>query len=157
MRPSRPLRRALAALLALAGAAQATVFQSYALPEQARRAQVIVQASLGAPVSREEGGLSWTVYPLSVTRTAAGSVDDLPQLDGRPALYILSGMDEAPTFQAGEQAVLLLYKGRLDNPLVGFTQGAYRIRDGRVQGEAAANATPDAFWQRLVSLREGGQ
>ncbi len=151
----KALRSALAALVALSAAAQATVVRTYPLPEQARRAQVIVQASLDAPVTRDEDGQTWTVYPLKVTRTLAGDLGSLPQVDGRPALYLLAGMDDAPTFQPGEQAVLLLYAGKLDNPLVGFTQGAYRIQDGRVP--AANGVTPDAFWQNLAQLREGGQ
>ena len=146
---------ALAALLALSSAAQAGTYQSHPLAEQARRAQVIVQASLDAPLTRDEDGQTWTVYPLRVSRTLAGDPASLPQLDGRPALYILAGLDDAPTFKAGDQAVLLLYQGKLDNPLVGYTQGVFRIQDGRLPD--ADNATPDAFWQRLAGLREGGQ
>ena len=51
---------------------------------------------------------------------------------GSPALFVLSGVEAAPVFQAGQEAVLLLYKGRLDSPLVGYNQGAYLIANGQV-------------------------
>jgi len=132
----RPLRLALVSLL-LGGAGQATIFQTLTLAQQAKKADVIVQATIGTPTTATEGGQTYAVYPLKVSETLAGDAATLPQTVGSqggngPALYVLSGVDSAPTFQAGQEAVLLLYKGRLDSPLVGYNQGAYLISGGLV-------------------------
>ncbi len=132
----RPLRLALISLL-LGGAAHGTLFQTLTLAQQAKKADVIVQATIGTPTTATEGGQTYAVYPLKVSETLAGDAATLPQTVGSqdgngPALYVLSGVDSAPTFQAGQEAVLLLYKGRLDSPLVGYNQGAYLISGGLV-------------------------
>ncbi|WP_425147122.1 hypothetical protein [Deinococcus sp.] len=119
------------ALLTLGGV-QATSYSTLTLSEQAKKAEVIVQATIGTPTTAAEGSLNYTVYPLKVSATLAGDPAQLPQAGGVPALYILSGLDAAPAFQPGQEAVLLLYKGRLDSPLVGFNQGVYWIVNGQI-------------------------
>jgi hypothetical protein len=124
----------------LLGAVQATTFSTLTLVQQAKKAEVIVQAVIGTPSTVTEGGQSYAVYPLKVSETLAGDASQLPQVGGGPALYVLSGMDQAPVFQAGQDAVLLLYKGRLDSPLVGFNQGAYLVSSGQVSVLPVAGA-----------------
>lgn len=128
---------ALALSACLLTAVQATTASPLTLVQQARKADVIVQATIGAPTTVTEGGQAYSVYPLRVSETLAGDAAQLPQLPGGqggggPALYVLSGMELAPVFQSGQEAVLLLYKGRLDSPLVGFNQGAFLISNGLV-------------------------
>ncbi len=118
-------------------AVQATTASPLTLVQQAKKADVIVQATIGTPTTVTEGGQAYSVYPLKVSETLAGDAAQLPQLPGSqggggPALYVLSGMELAPVFQSGQEAVLLLYKGRLDSPLVGFNQGAFLISNGLV-------------------------
>ena len=135
------MKRLTLATLALSAclftAVQATTASPLTLEQQARKADVIVQATIGMPTTVTEGGQAYSVYPLKVSETLAGDTAQLPQLPGGqggggPALYVLSGMELAPVFQSGQEAVLLLYKGRLDSPLVGFNQGAFLILNGLV-------------------------
>ena len=133
--------RAIAALLLggllAAGGAQATTFSPLTLVQQAKKADVIVQATIGIPTSVTENNQVYAVYPLKVSETLAGDSATLPQTvgsqgGGGPAVFVLSGVESAPVFQTGQEVVLLLYTGRLDSPLVGYNQGAYLISNGQV-------------------------
>ncbi|BDP40737.1 hypothetical protein DAETH_07060 [Deinococcus aetherius] len=131
------MRRALTLLAALAlGAAplgaHATTAPTLTLTQQARKADVIVRATLGTPTNVTEGEAIWTVYPLTVTETVAGDPATLPQREGRPVLYVLQGLEDLPELRAGQEAFLLLYSRRMDNPVVGFAQGVYPVVNGRV-------------------------
>lgn len=119
--------------------AHATTAPTLTLAQQARKADVIVRATLGTPTNVTEGEATWIVYPLTVTETVAGDPASLPQREGRPVLFLLSGLEELPDLRAGQEAFLLLYSRRMDNPIVGFAQGLYPIVNGRVtrSGEAA--------------------
>ena len=155
-------------------AVQATTASPLTLVQQARKADVIVQATIGTPTTVTEGGQAYSVYPLKVSETLAGDAAQLPQLPGGqggsgPALYVLSGMELAPVFQSGQEAVLLLYKGRLDSPLVGFNQGAFLISNGLVsvlpiqpvpgQGVAVpgASSTPPVTPPASAAQNQSGQ
>ncbi|GBF05392.1 hypothetical protein DAERI_040152 [Deinococcus aerius] len=131
------MRRALTLLAALAlGAAPltagATTVPTLTLTQQARKADVIVRATLGNPTTVKEGDLTWLAYPLTVSETVAGDPASLPQLEGKPALYMLSGLEGLPELRSGQDAFLLLYSRRLDSPVVGFWQGVYPIENGKV-------------------------
>ncbi|ULH16946.1 hypothetical protein MF271_06920 [Deinococcus sp. KNUC1210] len=128
--------------LALLGSVRATTFSPLTLQQQAKKADVIVQATIGTPTTATEDGLTYAVYPLKVSTTLAGDPAQLPQVAGGPALYILANLDAAPVFQAGQEAVLLLYKGRLDCPLVGFNQGVYWLINGQIVTAQAATGLP---------------
>ncbi|WP_034385113.1 hypothetical protein [Deinococcus sp. YIM 77859] len=143
------MRRALTLLtaLVLGGAspgAQATYVPLLTLTQQAKRADVIVRATLGPPTRVKEGEVTWLVYPLTVVETIAGDPASLPQLEGKPALYMLAGVEDLPELRAGQEAFWLLYSRRMDSPIVGFSQGVYPIENGRVTrlGETA-NTAPD--------------
>ena len=136
-RPGRVSVSALLLLATLTAPVQATTFAALPLEQQAKKADVIVQATIGAPTTVTEAGRTYNVYPLKVSETLAGDAAMLPQIGGTqgggsPALYVLSGMERGPSFQSGQEAVLLLYKGRFDSPLVGFNQGAYLVSGGLV-------------------------
>lgn len=112
--------------------ARATTAPTLTLTQQAKKADVIVRATVGTPKSVKEGEVTWMVYPLTVTETIAGDTASLPQSEGKPALYVLAGLEDGPTLRTGQEAFFLLYARRLDSPLVGFTQGLYPIENGRV-------------------------
>lgn len=131
------MRRALILLAALAlGAAprgaQATTAPPLTLTQQAKKADVIIRATPGTPSTVKDGEVTWLVYPLSITETVAGDPASLPQLAGKPALYLLSGVEGLPELRAGQDAFLLLYSKRLDSPIVGFAQGLYPVENGKV-------------------------
>lgn len=144
------MRRALTLLAALAlGAvpltAQATTAPTLTLTQQARKATVIVRATLGASARVTEGNVTWVVYPLTVAEAVVGDPATLPQREGKPALYVLAGLEGVPELRAGQEGFFLLYAGRLDSPLVGFSQGFYPIVNGKVtRPGAAAAALPSA-------------
>lgn len=121
------------------------------LAQQAKKADLIVQARVTEVKQQEQGGQKWTVYVLKVGETLAGSVADLPTLNGAPALWVLGGLDGAPTFAANDEAVLLLYKGLLDSPVVGVNQGIYPLKGGKVQGQSVSD--PAAFKKSLLDAR----
>lgn len=139
------MRLALILLAALAlGAgpltAGATTVPTLTLTQQARKADVIVRATLGNPTTVKEGDLTWLAYPLTVSETVAGDPASLPQLEGKPALYLLSGLEGLPELRSGQDAFLLLYSRRLDSPVVGFWQGVYPIENGKVTKPASSLA-----------------
>ncbi len=145
--PGRVWVGALLLLATLTAPVRATTFAALSLEQQAKKADVIVQATIGAPTTVTEAGRTYNVYPLKVSETLAGDAAMLPQIGGTqgggsPALYVLSGMERGPSFQSGQEAVLLLYKGRFDSPLVGFNQGAYLVSGGLVSVLFAPDGDP---------------
>lgn len=135
----------------LVSAAGATVVRPLALGEQVKKAEVIVQARVADVKDAQQGGFAWKVYPLTVTETVVGDASALPRYENAPALWVLAGVDGAPTFAKGDEAVLLLYKSLYDSPLVGFNQGVYRIKNGKIEGQSVSDVA--AFKKSLVSLR----
>ena len=137
------LRGALLAGLLGLGAAQATVAPTLSLEQQARRAEVIVRATLGSPVDVRDGDVTYVAYPLTVTETIAGDPATLPRHEGAPALLFLKGASDLPQLRAGQDVIALLYSARMDSPLVGFNQGLYPVVNGSlVPGVALGTATP---------------
>ncbi|MFT2719154.1 hypothetical protein ACMT4L_04045 [Deinococcus sp. A31D244] len=127
--------------------AQATTAPTLTLAQQARKAQVIVRATVGQPADVQEGGVTYVAYPLTVTETLAGDPAGLPQQGGAPALFFLKGVADLPALRAGQDVIALLYTARLDSPLVGFNQGLYPVVNGAIvpaSGVAAPVATPPA-------------
>ncbi|WP_104991144.1 hypothetical protein [Deinococcus sp. NW-56] len=142
------MRRALTLLAALAlGAAplmvQATTAPTLTLTQQARKAAIIVRATLGTSTRVTEGDVTWVVYPLTVAEAVVGDPATLPQREGKPALYVLAGLEGVPELRAGQEGFFLLYGGRMDSPLVGFSQGFYPIVNGKVTrpGATASDTT----------------
>lgn len=112
--------------------ATATTVPALTLEQQAKKAEVIVRATLGAAQTAKEGDVSYLVYPLEVAEVLAGDVATLPQWEGKPALYVLQGLQDFPKLAAKQEGIALLYTKRFDSPLVGFNQGWYPIEGGKV-------------------------
>ncbi|GAA0515712.1 hypothetical protein [Deinococcus depolymerans] len=120
----------LAGLLGLTGAARATTAPPLTLAQQARKAEVIVRATLGTPAEVRDGDVTYVAYPLTVTETIAGDPASLPRQGGAPALLFLKGVADLPDLRSGQDVIALLYAGRFDSPLVGFNQGFYPVVNG---------------------------
>nr|WP_256487908.1 hypothetical protein [Deinococcus sp. HSC-46F16] len=120
--------------------AQATTAPTLTLTQQARKAAIIVRATLGTSTRVTEGDVTWVVYPLTVGEAVVGDPAALPQREGKPALYVLAGLEGVPELRAGQEGFFLLYGGRMDSPLVGFSQGFYPIVNGQVTRPGAAAA-----------------
>ncbi len=119
------------ALLTL-GTVQALTTLPLSLSEQARRAQVIVRATVGQPTNEKEGDIPYMAYPLTVSETILGDLGSLPQLNSKPALYFLQGASDLPAVSQGQEAIFLLYTGKMDSPVVGYNQGFYPLSGGKV-------------------------
>jgi hypothetical protein len=137
---------ALTAALLTLTPVQASTFTTLTLTQQAKRASVIVRATVGSPTTSQTGSgptaVAWINYPLTVTETIAGDVASLPVREGKPTLMFLAGLQDVPALNSGQDVFLLLYTGTQDSPLVGFNQGAYPVVNGRVTrwNEAALEA-----------------
>ncbi len=153
MRPLRVLAAALALGLPLVGSSQATSVVPLTLTEQAKRAEVIVRATLGNPTPVKEGDVTYLTYPLNVLETVAGDDRALPQLAGKPALYFLQGAADLPTIPSGGEVFLLLYTQKLDSPVVGYNQGIYPLTAGKVSG-AGDITDPTKLRDALKTARE---
>lgn len=130
------------AVLAL-GLVQATSVPKLSLTDQAKKAQIIVRATIGQPTNAKEGDVTYLVYPLTVKETVVGDAANLPQVDGKPALFMLQGTQDLPKITAGQEAILLLYSGKMDSPVVGFNQGFYPIAEGKLLPDTAAGDITD--------------
>lgn len=129
-----------AALLAGLSLAAATNAPKLSLEQQAVRAEVIVRATVETSSSVQESGQTWTVYPLTILETVAGDAQSLPKYQNKPSVWVLSGVQDAPSLSSGD-TMLLLYKERYDSPLVGFNQGKYSLQSLGAGGAAAKVVT----------------
>lgn len=130
----------------LAGAGLATTAPDLTLQQQAKKADVIVRAVLGAATTVKDGDVTYTVIPLTEIKDAvAGDVARLPVHEGKPALFFLRGVDDLPTLGSGQEVFALLYAARADSPLVGFNQGLYPVVNGQVTWNSVTKARMDAL------------
>ncbi|MDP9764418.1 hypothetical protein [Deinococcus enclensis] len=130
----------------LAGAGLATTAPDLTLQQQAKKADVIVRAVLGAATTVKDGDVTYTVIPLTEIKDAvAGDVARLPVHEGKPALFFLRGVDDLPTLGSGQEVFALLYAARADSPLVGFNQGLYPVVNGQVTWNSVTKARVDAL------------
>ncbi|ACO45379.1 hypothetical protein DEDE109153_16545 [Deinococcus deserti] len=143
----------LASLLLTGGLAAATTAPTLTLAQQAKKAEVIVRATLGAPVTVNDGEVTYIAYPLNITETVLGDAARLPQHEGRPALMFLQGLQDLPALKTGQEVIALLYARRLDSPLVGFNQGLYAVTDGKVN--AGDITDPVKLRDAIRAAREG--
>lgn len=130
----RVLSVGILGLLAALPDVGATTVPTLTFVQQAKKADVIVRATLGTATTVTEGGVAYAVYPLTIAETLVGDAGSLPQSQGRPALYVMQGLADLPTLSAGQEVIALLYARRLDSPLVGFNQGLYVVTGGKVTG-----------------------
>lgn len=139
-----------------ASPAGATTAPPLTLTQQARKADVIVRATLGAAQSVKEGDVTYLAYPLTIAETIAGDAASLPQNEGKPALFFLQGLSDLPEVRAGQEVIALLYARKLDSPVVGFNQGLYIITGGALTAGDAAKpiTTPDGLRDAIRAARE---
>lgn len=158
-----PIRRAAALLCLLGFSVFATTYQRLDLAAMAAKADVIVYANVLSSAVETRGSLPWTTYTLQARRFAKGAADVLQTSGGQFGFSILGDpngqtrLEGAPSFKAGEQVVLLLYASKYDNPIVGFTQGAFEVVGNAVQdlnGQPAPGQpkSVDEFMSTLSAL-----
>lgn len=151
MRRFTPVTLALLGLGALGAAALSVPLT---LAQQAQKADVVVRAVLVQSEAVKEGDVTYLAYPLDVKETVAGDVNALPQVNGKPALMFLQGLEDTPKLVTGQDVLLLLYARRLDSPVVGVNQGVYVVQNGKVE---AGDITDPAKLVEAVRAARGNR
>jgi hypothetical protein len=141
----------LAALL-VGSTVQATTYRQLTLAEMIAAAEVGFLATVAATSVEARQGQPWTVVEFEVDRWLTG-----PPPDGeQDRLSFLGGSLPAgtdlqanlmPSFDVGEQVLILAYDDEYYSPIVGFNQGLWRV-----QGDALIDAQG-----RRLSLDEEGR
>ena len=124
----------LAALLL--GSATATTYRQLSLPEILDRTEIAFLGTVSSVTVEERMGQPWTVVEFAVGRNLAG-----PAEEGRIELGFLGGdlaggglrVNLMPTFEVGDEALVLAYEEEYISPIVGFDQGLWRLEDGALR------------------------
>jgi hypothetical protein len=116
-------------LLAFAIAVRASVVEEGSLPDDVRGAEFVLDATISAVSTREDGTGVWTVYGLDTIDTLKGTgtpPHEIALYGGHRADGSLVEIDGMPHFTTGDRVVLLL---RFDNPycpIIGLGLRAFR-------------------------------
>lgn len=146
------------AVMLLLGTAQATTVQALTFEEQIKKADVIVQVKILEVKTIQDKKYPWQQYTLQVQDTLKGDAKLLLQVGTVPSFQVLGGgdwqLEGAPTFQKNDEWVLFLYKAQYDSPIVGFNQGAYQLRDGRISNLGTLKLKDDQLATFKAAVRE---
>ena len=130
----KPMRACLLLLALLTfGSSWATTYRQLTLAEIVDRAEIAFLGTVASVTVEERAGEPWTVVEFEVDRHLSGSADE-----GRRELAFLGGslagrelrVSLMPTFEVGEQVLILAYDEAYISPIVGFDQGLWRASDG---------------------------
>lgn len=132
-----------------------SIITKFDLDNQAKKAEVIVRATIDSTTVTKDNDVNYLTYSLTVVESIFGDANSLPQNEGKPAIFILQGLQDAPRLSKGQEAIFLLYKAKLDSPFVGFNQGFYPINGGKVS--AGKISKPNDLRDAIRKAREGGQ
>ncbi len=125
-------RAFLSSAIALLPFASAVIAPPLTFTQQAKKASVIVRIKLGLPINTKDSEVNYQAYPITVKETLAGDANTLPKYEGKPALFILAGLADMPQFNTEQELIAMLYSSKMDNPIVGFDQGLYLLKDGKI-------------------------
>lgn len=153
----------------------ATTYAELTLDELTTRTETAFYGTVSEVRVEERDGDPYTVVSFDVTRSLEGEPGDTTQLaflggdlpDGRSL-----AVTEMPQFELGEEVIVFTYNTPYYSPIVGFSQGLWRLSEegfrdetGRVlslseAGEVTrdgAGAGTDALLDALSSRFEGSQ
>lgn len=165
MRLRRIICGAVAAALALAMAVQATTLRRMSLDELVTAASVVARVRCENNETRWEGGHIWTFTTFEVVETLKGHETNLParitvRLIGGKAGHVISTVDGAPRFGAGEEAILFLEPTPAGEfTVTSWVQGTFRVRrDARSGRETVTQDTGglSIFDPATKQFRAGG-
>ena len=119
-------------LTLLAASAAATTYRQLSLPQIFERTEVAFLGTVASVTVEERLDEPWTVVEFSVSRNLAG-----PAGEGRVELAFLGGdlaggglrVNLMPTFEVGDEALVLAYEDPYISPIIGFDQGLWRLTD----------------------------
>ena len=149
---ARRQRRLLVAALALltAACAFATTYAELTLDELTTRAETAFYGTVSEVNVEERDGDPYTVVTFDVTRALTGELGETATLaflggtldDGRS--LVVTGM---PQLSLGEEVIVFAYDAPYYSPIVGFSQGLWRLSEEGFRDETG----------RVLSLNEAGE
>ena len=154
MTPQSGIRRmyrfAFALTFLAATCAFATTYAELTLDELTTRAETAFYGAVSAVNVEERGGDPYTVVTFDVTRALTGEPGETATLaflggtldDGRS--LVVTGM---PQFGLGEEVIVFAYDAPYYSPIVGFSQGLWRLSEEGFRDEAG----------RVLSLNEADE
>lgn len=134
----------------LAGTVSATTYRALTLPEMAERAEIAVHANVESVTVEEREGQLWTVVQFEVLEDLAGNRDEplaLAFYGGSSPEGTTVLVADMPQFVVGEEVLLLAYEAAYYSPIVGFSQGLWRLTPRGLEDQAG----------RILSLSEEGE
>jgi hypothetical protein len=121
----------LLATLSVAASAHATTLARMTLPQLARAAGAVVRARCASTSTRWENGAIWTFSDFDVVERFKGGPPSRVRVrtPGGRVGHIATRVEDAPTFRAGDEAVLFL-EAAPDGTygVTAWTEGTFRIR-----------------------------
>ncbi len=151
-RAKKPLFVALlfAALWIVMGpTAGATTYTALSLEEIAQKADTAFYGTVGEVRVEDRDGEPWTVVTFTPERTLKGDLGESFELSfygGTPPEGPALLVDGMPRFETGETVLLFAYDAAYYSPVVGFSQGLWRLSDAGLRDETG----------RVLSLDEEG-
>ncbi len=146
---ARIARLIIGACLLLGSSAGATTYTALSLEDVAQKADIALYGTVTSTRVEEREGEPWTVVTFTPERTLKGEVGESLELsfyggtpESGPALLI----DGMPRFEEGETVLLFAYDAPYYSPVVGFSQGLWRLTGAGLRDETG----------RVLSLGEAG-
>ena len=130
--------------------ALATTYAELTLDELTTRTETAFYGTVSEVRVEERDGDPYTVVSFDVTRSLEGESGDTTQLaflggdlpDGRSLV-----VTEMPQFELGEEVIVFAYNTPYYSPIVGFSQGLWRLSEEGFRDETG----------RVLSLNEAGE
>ena len=136
-----------AALLMVATCAFATTYEELSLDELTTRAETAFYGAVSEINVEERDGDPYTVVTFNVTRSLKGEPGETRALaflggtldDGRSLI-----VTDMPQFELTEEVIVFAYNTPYYSPIVGFSQGLWRLSKEGFQDEAGRVLSLDA-------------
>ncbi len=144
------MKRLLLILSLILGTAGATTYAQLSLEEMLERAQLAFYGRGSEVTVEEQEGEPWTVVSFTVLESLLGQLESEHSLSFYGGTLpsglqvLVTGM---PSFIVGDEVLVLAYDGAYYSPIVGFSQGLWRLGPRGFVSER----------QELLSLDEEGQ
>ena len=129
--------------------AGATTYTALSLEDVAQKADLALYGTVTSTRVEERDGEPWTVVTFTPERTLKGDMGESLELSfygGTPPDGPTLLVDGMPRFEEGETVLLFAYDAPYYSPVVGFSQGLWRLTDAGLRDETG----------RILSLDEAG-
>ena len=134
----------------MATCAYATTYATLTLDELVTRAETAFYGSVSEVTTEERDGDPYTLVTFDVTRGLTGELGETLELAflggdlSNGDSLVVTGM---PEFELGDEVIVFAYDAPYYSPIVGFSQGLWRLSEEGFRDEAG----------RVLSLDEAGE